>query len=584
MGFSWQTDSSIYQLSEISKDMKTPKELYPQAQEIYRCELENCPVCFEKLAICNYRNGRKTVQTMTRILNVGYYPKRCINADCVAYDTRFPSAQWGHLSPSHCTYSYDIIAYIGWQRQTLNQQFTTLHTDLRTRDIQISEAHVRHLYHQRYLPLLACHERGRWDELRQVADESGLILSLDGLAPEGGEAQLWVIRDLLTGITLRSGWLSRQKQSTFEEFMRPIAEAELPIKAIISDKQRGLLPAIATTFPQAAHGLCQLHYLKNLADPVAEVDQSMKVMLRSHVSEYVGELLRQEQVESPGILTVTGMLPTPIAKHEPAETDLSEQQEREHIVATLLRRVRYLLTLKGRSPFRLAGIEMGQRLTEITTCLTHLITHHCDSRLVQLQQGLLKALQVVEKEYEKLQKLTHWLVHIADVLDPERKEPRTGDKVRSELFDYLEDLRQHTEEDEVMSHFVLNFYRLTSRYAVGLFHTYDIPGLPRTNNDRESEFRDLRRRLLMTTGQQGATRRWLLRSGAWELIPHPDSFVETVTALSAVDNKAFCQERERVRQHRSRFATHTRSAQRSRYLLKQLQEQWLNLAPRASPM
>ena len=564
--------------------MKTPKELYPQARKIYTCELETCPACGEKLTVCNYRNGRKTVQTMRGVWEVGYNPKHCNNPDCVAYDTRFPSAQWGHLAPSHCTYGYDIIAHIGWQRQTYTQQFASLHTDLQTRGIQIGETTVRYLYHQRYLPLLACHERSRWGDLQQVADERGLILSLDGLAPEGGEPQLWVVRDLLTGITLRSGWLSRQKQSTFEDFLRPIAEAQLPIKAIISDKQTGLLPAISTIFPEAEHGLCHLHYLKNLADPVAEADQTMKVMLRSHVSLHVSELLHQEQVENPGILTVTGMLPTPIAKDEPALPDISEEQEREDIVTTLLRRVRYLLTLKGRSPFRLAGIEMVERLTEIMACLAELTTHHSDSRLVQLQQGLQKALRVVEKEYEKLRGVTNWLYHIADLLDPEGKEPRTGDEVRSELFAYLEELRQHTEGDGVMGSFVLDFYGLTSRYAVGLFQTYDIPGLPRTNNDRESEFRDLRRRLLMTTGQQGATRRWLQRSGAWELIPHPDSFAETVAALANVDKEEFHQERERVRQHRSRFTTHTRSAKRSRYQLAQLQERWLNLPPRASPV
>ncbi|MBT7080933.1 MAG: hypothetical protein HN929_05630 [Chloroflexi bacterium] len=564
--------------------MKTPKELYPQAQEIYTCELEFCPACGEKLAICNYRNGRKTVQTMTSILKVGYRPKRCSNPCCIAYDSRFPSAQWRHLSPSHCTYGYDLIAHIGWQRQTGNQQFAALHTDLRIRGIQISEVHVRHLYHQRYLPLLACHERSRCDELQQVADERGLILSLDGLAPEGGEPQLWVVRDLLTGITLRSGWLSRQKQSTFEDFLRPIADSELSIKAIISDKQTGLLPAVATIFPETEHGLCHLHYLKNLADPVAEADQTMKVTLRSHVSLHVGELLRQEQVENPGILTVTGMLPTPIVEDEPALPNISVKQEREDIVTTLLRRVRYLLTLKGRSPFRLAGIEMVERLTEIIACLTELIAHYSDLRLVQLQQGLQKALRVVAKEYEKLQVVTNWLHHIADLLDPDGKDPRTGDEVRDELFSYLEELRQHTEGDGVMGSFVLDFYGLTSRYAVGLFHTYDILGLPRTNNDRESEFRDLRRRLLMTTGQQGVTRRWLQRSGAWELIPHPDSFAETVTALSGVGREEFCQERKRVRQHRSRFTTHTRSAKRSRWQLKQLQERWLDLPPRASPV
>jgi hypothetical protein len=36
-----------------------------------------------------------------------------------------------------------------------------------------------------------------------------LIIALDGLAPEGGEPQLWFIRELTSGLTLRSGWLSQ---------------------------------------------------------------------------------------------------------------------------------------------------------------------------------------------------------------------------------------------------------------------------------------------------------------------------------------------------------------------------------------
>ena len=51
---------------------------------------------------------------------------------------------------------------------------------------------------------MASQERTWWDELEQVSQEFGLILSLDGLAPEGGEPQLWVVRELQTGVTLRS--------------------------------------------------------------------------------------------------------------------------------------------------------------------------------------------------------------------------------------------------------------------------------------------------------------------------------------------------------------------------------------------
>ena len=58
-------------------------------------------------------------------------------------------------------------------------------------------------------------------------------------------------------------------------------------------------------------------------------------------------------------------------------------------------------------------------------------------------------------------------------------------------------------------------------YWPGLFHCYDVPGLPRTNNELESHFRETRRRLLRTTGQQGQTQRTLQRQGAWELLPRP---------------------------------------------------------------
>ena len=38
----------------------------------------------------------------------------------------------------------------------------------------------------------------------------------------------------------------------------------------------------------------------------------------------------------------------------------------------------------------------------------------------------------------------------------------------------------------------------TLSYETGLFHTYDVDELPKTNNDRESEFQNYKRRLLRT--------------------------------------------------------------------------------------
>jgi hypothetical protein len=564
--------------------MRTPKALYPQAREVYICELENCPICGGRLVTCDYRSGRKTVQTLTSVKAVAYQARRCAAVECEGRGMRWGSARWQQLAPQYCTYGYDVIAQIGWQRQTYRQRFEEVHTGLRDMGVQISETHVRTLYHESYLPLLACDERKRWDELLEVSKTSGLIVSLDGLAPEGGEAQLWIIRELQTGMTLRSGWLSKQDQDTFEAFLQPIVEAELEVIAVLSDKEAGLLPAVALVFPQAKHGLCQMHYLKNAADPLAAADEAMKRRLRAAVREEVGELIRDEGGESPGVLTVTGLIPTPSAHEGPAPPLASIEGEREAVVTDLMRRVRYLLTLKGRPPLRLAGVETADRLREVMDYLEAFIAHVPEPRLLHLRQGLHKALASIAEDYDTLHQASDWLHQIADLLDPDGKPPRTGDAVKSEFFTLLDDLRQQSQDDPVLAPFALHIDKVSRRYAPGLFHTYDLPALPRTNNDRESEFRDLKRRLLSSTGQKGATRRILQRSGAWELIPRPSSFAATFAALSGVNLDAFQRERQRLRTHRARFKLHTRSTRLAQKQLAQLLERWRRLPSRASPV
>jgi hypothetical protein len=50
--------------------------------------------------------------------------------------------------------------------------------------------------------------------------------------------------------------------------------------------------------------------------------------------------------------------------------------------------MRYLLTLKGRPPFGLAGIEMYQRFREIANFMEELLTHHHEPSLALIAQGI----------------------------------------------------------------------------------------------------------------------------------------------------------------------------------------------------
>ncbi len=556
--------------------MRTRQELYPEVTLMCSCELECCPACKGRMKVADV-SGPKMVQTMQGVMAIAHLPKCCVDPACGGYPLKWPSAKWQQIAPRSCTYGYDVIAQVGWLRQTGKEPFAAIQTHLAKR-MHISETQVRSLYHGRYLPLLACHERQARDQLWAVAAQTGLILSLDGLAPEGGEPQLWVVRELHSGLTLRSGWLARQDEGTFIHFLQPIADLGLWVRAILSDKQRGLVPAVAVVFPHAKHSFCQMHYLQNAAAPVAEADEGMKMALRQGVRQEIGDLIRQEKVANGGVLTTTGWVPSPQpARLCPPSLPAAQEQECESIRQDMRRRIRYLLTLKGRPPFRLAGIEMFERLCEVKDCLERLIAQHPDPGLQPLHQGLQKAIQSAQADYPDLRQAADWLRGISNLLDPAGKPARSGIQVQQEVTAYLEAMQAQTQDHPRLQAFYQRIEKTTRSYEPGLFHCYDVPGLPRTNNDRESEFRDLNRRLLATTGQKGLVRRILQREGAWEIIPRPPSVDTTVKALSQVDPDEFQKERQRVWEHRNRFRLYLRSQKQSRAQLNRLEQRWVEI-------
>ena len=545
--------------------------------------------------MCDYLAWDKTVQTLDAVLSIASRPALCADHLCSGQGMRFLSAEGQQIAPRGSTYGYDVLARIGWLRQERRDAYAEIGAEL-AGQVQISESHIRYLYQQVYLPLLACHERQYVTCLTQAARQhGGLIISLDGLAPEGGEPQLWFIRELATGLTLRSGWLSRFDQITFEAFLEPLSEMAWPILAVLSDKQKGLPQAVAAVFPEACHHFCHAHYLKNLADPLAKADSAFNVELRKAVRAAVGLLIRAEKTSptpQPAVLTVTGLLPDPLLppsdSHSPmtepvASDDVhalpaSDDAVANAVVTQLLRHTRYLLTLKGRPPFRLAGIEAYQRLQGVVALSQELLAHRHDHRLTCLCSGLQTALPPFAPEYHELQQAETWLRDIDRILEPADASPTTAQQVARQLRTYLDGLLALPELSPRLDAVRHHLDKVSSSYWPGLFHCYDIDPLPRTNNDLESHFRDTQRRLLRTTGQKGQTRRALQRIGAWELVPRPPTETRCLAALRQVPTDQLAAEQDRLRQHQERFRLHTRSVRRLNAQFDKLREQWLALA------
>lgn len=570
--------------------MRTPKRLYAKERIVYHPELLTCLHCGDLLVAWNYLAWDKTVQTLDSLLSIATRPSRCPHSTCPGSRMRLLSAAAQCLAPPGSTYGYDVLVHIGWLRQQQRTTYREIHTELASR-FSISESHVRYLYQHVYLPLLACHERQQRRRLAPVAQEQGgLIIALDGLAPQGGEPQIWFIRDLSTGLTLRSGWLAQLDQPTFEAFLTPLGHLEWPILAVLSDKQTGLVPAVATVFPDSRHQFCQVHYLRNLAEPLAAADAAFKGELRQNVRTQVGDMLRQAPQRRPGhagVLTVTGLLPSPVeepatlgspsaasAGSPPASTPAADE-----VLTQLVCHTRYLLTLKGRPPFCLAGLETYERLHSVAGLSLDLLAPRYDPRLAHLYQGLQAALAPFAAIYRTLQQGAAWLRDIAYILEPVPSFPLSAADIAGQLRCYLDTVQRQPALSPALETFRRHLDTVSRSYWPGLFHCYEVPGLPRTNNELESHFRETRRRLLQITGQQGQTQRTLQRQGAWELLPHPTTEAALQETLCHLPSKDLAQERQRFAAHRQRFRLQHRSRRQTQAQFEHLRQQWSVLQP-----
>jgi len=67
------------------------------------------------------------VQTRSDIIDLSYRPKKCPTPNCGFHNVSLRSAEWQQIAPLYGTYGYDIIAFIGWQRQNHYHTFKEIH-------------------------------------------------------------------------------------------------------------------------------------------------------------------------------------------------------------------------------------------------------------------------------------------------------------------------------------------------------------------------------------------------------------------------------------------------------------------------
>jgi hypothetical protein len=257
--------------------MKPPRQFGPLPRVRYRPELLHCPHCGARL-VRSHPVWTKPIQSLERIERVTSLGFRCDNPGCSFPRTVYRSARAEARQVKGSGYGLDVVARIGQLR--FGQHRTREEIRRQVVDetpVQLSERHVQNLL-EVYLALLCASQADLGARLGPVvAEHGGLIVALDGLQPEQGNEQLWVVREVLSGTVLGAANLQQASAPYLEALLRPIQQAGLPVLGVVSDAQESIRLAVAAVFPGVPHQLCQYHALREAAEPLWEADRHLLV-------------------------------------------------------------------------------------------------------------------------------------------------------------------------------------------------------------------------------------------------------------------------------------------------------------------
>ena len=121
---------------------------------------------------------------------------------------------------------------------------------------------------ERFLALTRCHAGDTPAVRRRLRKQGGMIVLIDGVQFDEHSPVLYVVTDVISHTTLFAERREVRSAEGLKGLLERLQAMNVPILAFVTDKEKGLVPAIHHVFPEVPHQFCQLHFLKRCATPL----------------------------------------------------------------------------------------------------------------------------------------------------------------------------------------------------------------------------------------------------------------------------------------------------------------------------
>jgi len=489
---------------------------------------------FKERPICNHCNKpKKIIDTLIVGPIVGLYENynvhvvsyRCGNLLCKGSEE--PSVKpENRLYPPKSDFDYEVhakVAEMRWRRKLTYEEII----------IEMEKEHGVRLNLatiERMLKVyeIGCSQKYKPEYIEKIQKKGGILLTIDGMKPLKGEPPLYTSRDEYTGLKIHSKRLTSESTVKIKEFLleakqRIDAELRVPIVGIISDAHPKQRKAIAEVFPGIPHCLCHYHFYEYVFKAPKELDSELMTQTRKFLRALY-YLNKEKNYENQGKCW------------EPTFSFTKE-------MITILRSLSNWAP-RPKDPYFI-GLELFSRLTDIQKILHHFIIeieaaekHFEDEKVIRgLYLEINEFIEANQKNKQELDKIKTYLSEIKSILNDKDTSAENALALLKGFCKKLDTLPLTQDCGSVETQFIKNLSKFVETKGELLFNFKRIKGAPKTNNEHELSFKQLKHFLRKVVGFRVA-KVYLLSHGERIVFVNPkESFEGIVEILKSVDYK-----------------------------------------------
>ncbi|MCW8138263.1 MAG: transposase [Planctomycetota bacterium] len=223
------------------------------------------------------------------------------------------------------TYGTDVVIEVGERQLRGGTSLRAIGRDLNERGVPVEQSHVGELFRS-YLALTKL-ARGDDHALRKrLLEQGGVILSADGVQYDDTSPVLYLVWDVLSGQPLFGERKTFKGKDDLVPLFERVKALDVPVLGIVSDKEKGLFPAVLEVFPDVPYQVCQNHFLKNCAECMS----GDLADLKASVSDRAEKVQRiASRLHKAGVNSEEWELGSPRCDEAPIEIVTDEEEEVE---------------------------------------------------------------------------------------------------------------------------------------------------------------------------------------------------------------------------------------------------------------